>query len=207
LEPFYLLVFIAGLLVANLLLNALRATASIGTGRCPYERRDPFLSEQARLFMGAAQQAVGEGYRVLAQVSAASVLQPESGVGRRKRRKGAAALRGRVLDFLVCADSDLYPLCAITIEEERAGRARKAARAAVAKACGDAGLPLVSLALRDQYEITELRRTLREAMATADLRLTDTPNPHQEDEEAALAALAAAMQEPDGPGTARAGRR
>lgn len=206
-EPFYLLVFIAGLLVANLLLKSLRFTASIGSGPGPYERNQPFLGEQERLCMGAVEQAVGGGYRVLAKVAAAAALQPEVGIGRRKRGKSRAALRGLMLDFVVCAGSDLYPLCAIVAEPEGAGRKGNRPRGVLAKACADAGLPLVTLPLRDHYEISELRRTLIEAIETADLRLTVAPDPHQEDEEAALAALAAAMQEPDGLKPARAARR
>lgn len=202
-QPFYVLVFIAGLLIANLLLQLLRAAGGGGVGSYPFERRPEFLSPQERLCLGTVEEAVGSDFRVLVKVCLSQLLQPDQDLGRPRRVRAAARLRGREIDFLVCSAADGYPLCALLVRAEPQSRANKRELASIEAMCRAAGLPMLTLALQDQYEITEIRRQVLDAVETAEVRIAHTPEPPAADEEALLAELAASMQEPDGPGGRR----
>jgi hypothetical protein len=202
LQPFYLLVFIAGLLIANLLLQLLRAFGGIGGGY-PFERRSAFLTAEEQLCLGTVEEAVGDDFRVLAKVCLAQVLQADQDLGRRRRARAAARLRDRAIDLLVCSATDGYPLCALLVRSEPQDRATRRELAVIEGMCRAAGLPFLTLALQDHYEITEIRKRVLAAVETAEVRITQTPEPPAADEEALLAELAASMQEPDGPGGRR----
>lgn len=198
-QPFYLLVFIAGLLIANLLLQLLRAAGS-GVVGYPFERRPGFLSLEERVCLSSIEAAAGDDFRVLVKVSLAQVVQPEEDLGRRKRAKASQRLRGKIVDFLVCSMSDGYPLCAILAREDPNSRAVTRELEVIERICRAAGLPMLTLALQDHYEITDIRRSLLDAVETAEIRIKRTPELPAADEEALLADLAASMQEPDGLG-------
>jgi hypothetical protein len=208
LQPFYLLVFIAGLLIANLLLQLLRAAAGGGEGSYPFERRPEFLTADERLCLGTVEEAVGTDFRVFVGVCLSQILQPDQDLGRRRRGRAAARLWGRSVDLLVCSAADGYPLCALLVRAEPRNRATKRELASIEAMCRAARLPVLTLALQDHYEITEIRRRVLDAVETAEVRIAHTPEPPAADEEALLAELAASMQEPDGPGGRRMrGRR
>lgn len=198
-QPFYLLVFIAGLLIANLLLTLLRALGG-GAGGYPFERRPEFLTAEERLCLGTVEEAVGSDFRVMVKVSLDRVLQPDATLGRRRRLKAGNKTRGRSIDFLVCSAADGYPLCALLVRAEPQSRAIKRELAEISGMCQAAGLPFLALALQDSYEITDIRRRVLDAVETAEVRISHTPEPPAADEEALLAELAASMQEPGGTG-------
>jgi hypothetical protein len=199
LQTFYILVFVAGLLVAQLLLQILKAAGSLGS-RPPVQRKMPFLSAEEQLCLAAIEEAVGPNYRVLAKVALAHVLMPDQDARRRQRARAALLLRDLVADFLVCAAADGHPLCAVSAKSEPMSRAARREVAEMESACTEAGLPVVTLALRDRYELAEMRGQLLDAIETADVRVAVAPEPQAADEEALLAALAASMQQPDGLG-------
>lgn len=207
-QPFYALVFIAGLLIAHLLLQMLRAAGGAGGGRYRFERRSEFLSGQERLCLGTVEEAVGSDFRVLVKVCLSQLLQPDQDLGRRRRAGLARRLRGGSIDFLVCSAADGYPLCALLVSDESQSRATKREVAGIEAMCRAAGLPVLMLTLQDQYEIAEIRRQVLDAVETAEVRIAHAPELPAADEEALLAELAASMQEPDGPGGRRIhGRR
>jgi len=200
LEPFYIMVFAAGLAVAGLFFHVLGLFSRLLRPRrvLGYQRRDDFLSDQERLCLGTVEEAVGGNYRVFPRVAAGTVLTGDRSFGRRRRRAAVATLSGRVLDFLVCSAADAHPLCAVLAAPAEASRRRRREAALLRAACADAGLPLVELTLADGYELTAVRRELLDAIESAEVRIAPTPEPMAADEESLLAELAAAMQEPDG---------
>lgn len=200
------MVFAAGLVAANLLFGLLRL---ITMPRLPlaFERRDSLLNPQERLCLGTVEEAVGRDFRVFARVAAGAVLAADSEVGRHRRRRSERALAGRAFDFLICAAADAHPLCAVLASAPEPPRRRRRDLALLRGACADAGLPVVELELADGYELAGVRRRLLEAIETADVRMSTEPEPVVADEEALLAELAAAMQEPDGRTPARGSAR
>jgi hypothetical protein len=201
LEPFFVLVFLAGLVVANLLLRLLLGLRR-GLRGHPFERRWPFLPPVEQRLLIALDQAAGRHYRVLARVALAAVMQPEQDLRRRQRRLAGDALGGHRVDFLVCSAVDCFPLCAVVVRSEDKRRAERRADAFVTSACNAAGLPVVPLTLSEDYDLDALRLQLRDAIETAGVAMMVAekeaePEPADEYEEAALAGLAASMKTPD----------
>lgn len=208
-EPFYIMVFAAGLVAASILF---RFVSLLGGPRrvLAYQRRDGFLNLQEWLCLAAIEEAVGRDFRVFVRVAAGHVLCGDAALRRRTRRAAERALAGRSFDFLVCSTADGHPLCGVLADAPEPRRRRRREKAFLAEACADAGLPLVQLELKDGYELSAIRRDLLAAIASADVRVTPTSPSDSiaDDEESLLAELAAAMQEPDGVNGRRvAGRR
>jgi len=198
LQPFYLLVFIAGLLIANLLFQLLRAFSGIGGGFA-FERRPAFLSAEERLCLEAVEKAVGSDFRVLARVCLAQLLQADQALGRPRRARAAARLRDHAIDFLVCSAADGYPLCALLVRTEPQDRSTGREQAVIERMCRAAGLPFLTLALQDHYDITEIRKLVLGAVETADAPTAPTSETPAADEEALLAELSASLREADSP--------
>ena len=205
-EPFYIMVFAAGLVAANLLFGLFRLIGRPSRALA-YQRRDGFMDFQERLCLGSVEEAVGRDFRVFARVAAGRVLCGDQALGRRRRRAADRSLDGRTFDFLVCAAADAHPLCGVLADAPEPSRKRRREKAFLAEACADAGLPLVQLELKDGYELTAIRRELLDAIESAEVRLTAAPDTVADDEESLLAELAAAMPEPAGAITRGAARR
>jgi hypothetical protein len=195
LEPFYLLVFLAGLLLASLLLGLLKASRS-GLRGAPFERR-ALLSADELKYMKAVEMAAGPDYRVLPKVAAAALLRPERGLGRGQRRLARQALAQGRLDLVLAAAADAHPLCAVRFRDPERARAERKSLARIAAGCSNAGMPVIELPLDDSIDAETLKRLVQDALDMADVRVSTKPEPPPEDEEALLADLAAAMRDPD----------
>lgn len=199
------MVFAAGLVAANLLFDLLRLFTRPQRSLA-FQRRDDLLNLKERLCLGTVEEAVGRDFQVFARVAAGAVLTGDTEVGRRRRQRSEHALAGRAFDFLICAAADAHPLCAVLASPAEPARRRRRDIAFLRAACADAGLPLVQLELRDGYELAAVRRELLDAIESSEVRLSTGPEPVAPDEEALLAELAAAMQEPDAKRARVAGR-
>lgn len=196
-EPFYIMVFAAGLVAANLVFQSLH-TLIVPRPRLAFERRDGFLESEERLCLGTMEEAIGRDFRVFAGVAANRVLRGHPDLGRRTRSRADASLGGLAFDFLICSNADGHPLCGVLTAAETETRRRRRDCSQLESACTDAGLPLVRVQLADGYELSAIRRQLFDAIETAETRVRqDTPEPMAADEESLLAELAAAMQDPD----------
>ncbi len=211
-QPFYIMVFTAGLVTAALLFRVVGVLLRLGRPRrvLAYERREHFLNPQQQLCLGTIANAVGPDFRVFPRVAAGAVLAGDMALSRRRQRAAARALAGQAFDFVVCSAAEVSPLCAVVANPPEPSRRRRWEVAQLRLACADAGLPLVALTLADGYELTDIRRQLLDAIERAAERAVPTsasmPDPRFEpvasDEEALLAELDAAIQEPDEPSPA-----
>ena len=194
-EPFYLLVFLAGLLCASLLLGLLKASRS-GLRGAPFERRALLTADELK-YLKAIELAAGPDYRVLPKVAAASLLRPEQGLGRGQRRLARQALAQGRADLVLAAAEDVHPLCVVRFRDPTWTRTERKSQARIAAGCRNAGMPIIELPLDETLGAEALKRLVHEALAMADRRVPHQPEPPAEDEEALLADLAAAMRDPD----------
>jgi len=191
------MVFAAGLVAANVLFQLVRLPVR-PRRVLAYQRRESLLDFQEALCLGTVEEAVGREFRVFARVAAGAVLAGDAELGRRKRRSADRALAGRMLDLVVCSAADAHPLCVVLMNPAQPSRQRRRELGFLREACADAGLPLLELELKDGYELMAIRRDLLDAIESAEVRISTEPDPVAADEEALLAELAAAMQEPNG---------
>jgi hypothetical protein len=198
LEPFYIMVFVAGLVAASFVFHLLHLVFR-PRRTLAFERREGFLPIRERLCLGTVEEAVGRDFRVFTRVAARYVLAGHRQLGWRTRRRADQLLGGLSFDLLVCAAADAHPLCGVVTEdEEGASRQRRREQSQLKVAAADAGFPTVSIKLQDGYELSAIRRSLIDAIETSEVRVKhDTPEPAEADEESLLADLAAAMQDPD----------
>jgi len=195
LEPFYLLVFLAGLLLASLILALLRATGSRLRG-APFERRT-LLSPDELTYLKAIELAAGPDCRVLPKVAAASLLRPERGLRLGQRRLARRALAEGRVDLVVAAAADVYPLCIVRFADPARPRPERRSLARIAAGCSNAGMPVIELPLDQTVDAQALQQLVQDAIDMAGVRLSKALEPPPEEEEALLAELAAAMRDPE----------
>lgn len=186
-EPFYLLVFLAGLLIAQLLLRLLRLRGPRLRGD-PFERR-AFLDAREFAALGAAANAAGPQYLVFAKVAASSLIQPEGVLGGERRQLARRLVQGWVLDLVVATAEAAQPLCVIQFDPP--DRRSRRANARLIAACSAAGLPVITLSPQDSYDHDELRHLIRAAVQMTGVAVAPTLH-----EGAAAPSPAAAAAEP-----------
>lgn len=191
--PFYVLLFLLGLLLAGLLLQL------VGRGRglrgAPYRRR-VLLTEAEQDWRAAVAAAAGPGFEVWPRVAAAALLQPLPRLDRATRALARAALADGVLDLVIAADGD--PLCVVQLQPARRARTERRRAAHLIEACAAAGLPVIELPLEQAPAPGELTRLVQQAIGLAGRKQSAPAAPPPDaDEEDALARLSDALREPD----------
>jgi len=190
LEPFYLLVFLAGLLIAQLLLRLLRLRGPRLRGD-PFERR-AFLDAREFAALGAAANAAGPQYLVFAKVAASSLIQPEGVLGGERRQLARRLVQGWVLDLVVATAEAAQPLCVIQFDPP--DRRSRRANARLIAACSAAGLPVITLSPQDSYDHDELRHLIRAAVQMTGVAVAPTLHEGAAAPSPAAAAAAAAAE-------------
>lgn len=131
----------------------------------PYRLAErPFAPHEVRL-LAALDAALGPGYRVFAKVLAEDVIAIAPRIRGELRERALARLADPRFDFLICDAVDLRVLGAIELTDERPGPLRRRRATSLAPICRAAGLPLVRLAIADQYDPADLAKSLSSALS------------------------------------------
>lgn len=134
------------------------------SGRYPYVRREPFLSNAERQFLPALDAAVkqiseGKG-RVYVQVQLSRLICVETGAHEWQRWHNR--IDRKSVDFVV-TDSRLVPRIAVELDDRSHERADRRERDGfVERALKDAGVQLVRVKVRREYDVGELVGLLAE---------------------------------------------
>lgn len=123
----------------------------------PYARRTALLSAAERNLLVALHHAVGPGVEVWPRVGAADVLDVRRGTGRGRTRRARRRIAGTRIDFLLCTAADTCPLLVVQCGEQ----ARDKRERRLEGACAAAGLALVRVPPREDYDAGALREELR----------------------------------------------
>jgi hypothetical protein len=160
---------IATLAVAAVLLGAWfmrRARTATEPADMPFARRARLLSPAARQFLNVLDEATGPDYRVFARVAAVDalrVLRPPRSAG---FRRAIEHLRERDFDFVICSRADSQIVCAVELDERsRHQHNRGRGDPFLADACRVAGLPLLRVIARREYDLADMRQRVLDAMA------------------------------------------
>lgn len=125
--------------------------------RLPYARRPELLSAAERNLLAALRDAAGPGVEVWPRVGAADVLDVRRGTGRGRTRRARRRIAGTRIDFLLCTAADTCPLLVV----QRGEQARDKRDRRLEGACAAAGLALLRVPPRDDYDAAALREELR----------------------------------------------
>ena len=199
--PFFVLVFLAGLAVGNLMLAAIRAL-KVAAPVLPTGRRRPFLTAARARALRQLEQAAGDQRRVLPEVPLTLLIAPLSYARRRQAARWSAAIAGLQADFAVVTRDGSEPLCAVLLTA--AGKQPRKVRAAqqrVRKLCLASDLPVLTLGPVEPTDALAAR--LQELLWPLEERLNPVAELASEDEDALLAGLAAAVRDDAVTGAAR----
>jgi very-short-patch-repair endonuclease len=157
-----LIVLIAlAILIVALAAAKKNATAGSATADCPYVKQATLLTDAERSFLGVLEQAVGERYRVYAQVRLADLISVKPGTEKSKRTSAQNRINQKHADFVLCEPSTLAIVCAVELDDSSHQREKRKVRDAfVEQACAAAGLPLARFPAKAAYAIQEVRSAI-----------------------------------------------
>ncbi|WP_159729473.1 DUF2726 domain-containing protein [Methylosinus sp. Ce-a6] len=137
--------------------------ALIGSRRPAY-RRGRFLTPNEKRFLAVLDEAVGQGYRVFAQVRLAELVDVDLSATSAKRRAAMNKVFGKSIDFVICDSASLEPVAAIELDDRTHDlRHRRERDIFVDAVFGEIGIPLLRARARRAYSVAALQTLLREA--------------------------------------------
>lgn len=147
------------IVIAAVLVAAKRKSGEpIRASDLPYEKKESLLTDAERSFLGVLEQAIGDRFRIYAQVRLADLLFVKAGTDKSKRTAAQNRINGKHADFVLCDPKTLEIICAIELDDSSHQRAsRKERDAFLEKACATAGLPLARFPAKSGYVVTEVR--------------------------------------------------
>ena len=129
----------------------------------PYCRKDYLLSKAERSFFGVLRTAVGDRYLIFAMVRLADLVYIRRGT--RTRQSYFNRIQSKHIDFVLCDPKSVRPLLAIELDDSsHAHKDRKDRDSFVDAALDAAGLPLLRVPARGEYNAEELNRSIMESI-------------------------------------------
>ena len=152
---------VIGLVVAAMVIISLvKRSRSIQTAS-PYIKADHLVSPAERSFLGVLEQAAGTDFRVFAKVRVADIVAVRKGLPPGDRQRAFNRISSKHFDFVVCSPDDLAVLGVIELDDKsHKARKRRERDQFIADTCSAVSLPLVRVAARRSYAISELRQQL-----------------------------------------------
>ncbi|MBG0808114.1 DUF2726 domain-containing protein [Methylosinus sp. H3A] len=109
-------------------------------------------------------EAVGEGYRVFAQVRLAELVDVDLSASNSKRRAAMNRVFGKSIDYLICDSASLEPVAAIELDDKTHALPHRRERDTFVDAVfSEIGIPLLRARARRAYTVAALQTLLREA--------------------------------------------
>jgi hypothetical protein len=159
--PAHQLLFGAAGLVATLLLLALVWV----TARPRYRRQDTLFTAAELSFYRVLDRAVGNDYRIFAKVRMADVVSPQRTVFRGLWWKAFTKVSSKHVDYLLVQSDTLAIVAAIELDDRsHAQKDRRERDRFVQKAFAQAGIPLLRIQARRDYNVGEVRKRIRKAI-------------------------------------------
>jgi len=127
----------------------------------PYVKQDTLLTNAERSFLGVLEQAIGDRFRIYAQVRLADLLAVKSGTGKSQRISAQNKINAKHADFVLCDVTTLEIVCAIELDDSSHQKTnRKERDAFLEMACAAAGLPLARFPAKSGYVVADVRAAI-----------------------------------------------
>jgi hypothetical protein len=160
--------------IVLLLLVAKQLAAKKADSDCPYQKNGNLFSAAERSFLGVLEQAAGKDIRVFGKVRVADVLSPAGNQEKSKWQSSFNKISGKHFDFLLCAAGDLSVLCAVELNDQsHRQKSRQARDDFLARACGAAGLPLISFPAQRDYVLSDVSARIAQAVSGPPIHHSD----------------------------------
>ena len=129
----------------------------------PYRRKDYLLTKAERAFFDVLHPIVAKQLHLFAMVRLADLVYIERGI--EKRQSYFNRIQSKHIDFVLCDRNDIKPILAIELDDSSHRRADRIARDEfVDNALAQAGLPLLRVPVRANYDPAELRNQIQDAI-------------------------------------------
>ncbi|MCC2637823.1 MAG: protein of unknown function, and zinc finger-containing [Moraxellaceae bacterium] len=156
----FLLVFL--LAVVALALLVIKQRGRLGDNEkainFPYQRKEVLLTPAERSFLGVLEQAVGEQYRIYAQVRLADLMVVKAGLDKSSRATAQNRINGKHADFVLCERDTIRVVAAIELDDLSHQRDDRQKRDDfLNEACRAANLPLVRFSAKAAYSVRQVR--------------------------------------------------
>lgn len=131
-----------------------------------YQRRGRFLSESDRALFDALHQVLGQAYHVFVKVKLSELVEPQVESGNRIHQLHWIKVHRQTVDFIVCRRHDMEPLVALRVfPKTEYARRGLAAYDIVDTVLRDIGLTKITLIEKKRYDVDDLKKKLKIAMA------------------------------------------
>jgi very-short-patch-repair endonuclease len=131
----------------------------------PYERTDKLFSAAERSFLGVLDQTFGNQYRILGKVRLGDIVQPRRGISKSARASAWNRISGKHVDFAVCDPRTLQVISVVELDDaSHKNAAAQRGDQVKDRALAAAGIPIVRISARRNYNPQEIRETISQTL-------------------------------------------
>ena len=136
----------------------------------PYRKRDSFLTDAEREFYSVLMRAVGDHCLVFAKVRVRDIVDVPKGAP--DYQAHVNRIQSKHADFVLCRRDTVSPTLVIELNDRsHEAEDRRERDAFLARVFRSAGLPLLTVPVRDKYDAAEIAGLIREALAPSRLKV------------------------------------
>lgn len=163
------MVLVGEVLLAIAAIALLRVFLQKGGKRSlPYIACENLVTAAERRFLGALDHAIGDRYRVFAKVRVADLIRVRPLHNRSAQRTALNRIASKHVDFVLCDPDSLAVVAAIELNDKSHEAADRRRRDQFLKdAFAVAGVPLIFVAAKREYEVERLREQIAVGTAVA----------------------------------------
>ena len=163
------------LLVGGVILVGLKLLLG-GFNKYPYRRLDTLFTPAETNFYYALVKAIGNEYRIFGKVRVADVLTPKKRLSKSGWWKSFTRISSKHVDYIL-VNQKMEFVCAIELDDSSHGRKERIKRDVFLDGAFEAaGMPLMRVPARRQYDVNEIRYNLKKSIG-----LANTPSVQSED--------------------------
>ncbi|PUE56451.1 hypothetical protein B9Z44_14490 [Limnohabitans curvus] len=130
--------------------------------RKPYKRAEFLFTPAERIFYKHLVRAVNGDYLVFGKVRVADLITIKGKYGSKSSMRDLAKVAQKHVDFCLCHPETLAVICAIELNDKSHDRLdRKSRDGFLDKVCKDVGLPLVWIKAQNNYNMIEIRQSIK----------------------------------------------
>lgn len=157
-EVFFLILIVLAILVI--------AAKQKTSGKFNYQKQARLFTPAERSFLGVLDLAIGNEYRILGKVRVADVLAPQKGLSRKNWQIAFNRISAKHFDYLLCDPKTLEVKAAVELDDSsHNSKARVKRDAFLEGACESAGLPLIRIKAKRNYQVSAVKETIAAAFA------------------------------------------